>query len=192
LGLKAPGKNSLKKNGGIWIGEGGRFTLKMKNHSSKPIIVVVWHGGAGFLNDNQADITYSLKPGQTVSISAADGVGHAAFSSIYHDTLVKGQIYNTWGEFTVGQSSVIDVSREPWMRGHGLQIQPKATKCRTNMNECVFVCKKGKDRCGAAGEYELQNCDSKKNPGAEVGKFNGQPSGGCSMGKGGEVEVNFM
>jgi hypothetical protein len=192
LGLKAPGVNSFSNNGNIWIGEGGRFTLRVQNLSGGSIILVIWQGGSGWLNADTAKVTYSLQSAQTVSISVADGVEGVAFSSIYQDTHVEGQIYNTWGEFSVTQYSTIDVSREPWMLGNGLQIQPQSTGCRTNMNECVFVCKNNIDRCGAAGEYDLLNCDPNNNPGAQYGLANGQPSGGCSMGTGGDVEVNFM
>jgi hypothetical protein len=193
LGLKTPGINAFENNGKLWVGEDGRFKFRLRNTSDQPIIVLFWVGGSGWLNDQVAEVEQSLEPGESVNISTGEEVRSGAFSAIYDDTKVEGQIYNTWGEFTVapGKFSNINVSRQPYMGGHGLEIQTPSG-CQADMERCSFVCKNGLDRCGLPGEYELIGCTPDMNPGAGTGTFWGQPSGGCNMGDEGEITVNFL
>jgi len=193
LGLKTPGVNAFQNNGRLWIGEHGRFKFRLRNTSQKPIIVLFWVGGSGWLNDQVAEVEQSLEPGETFTVSTGEDVRSGAFSAIYDDTKVEGQIYNTWGEFSIvpGRFSNINVSRQPFMGGHGMEIQTP-TGCQADMTRCSFVCKNGLSRCGMAGEYDLVGCNPDTNPGAGSGTFWGQPSGGCNMGDQGEVSVNFL
>ncbi|KAF2416680.1 hypothetical protein EJ08DRAFT_575365, partial [Tothia fuscella] len=157
LGLKE-GVNPFFNNEKIWVGNDGYMKLTFTNWNTARLILCIWHASDGYLNAHQPELTISLEPFKQVTISVADKVLHNAFSAIYPDTKVAGQIYNTWGEFSVsGHSSTINVSREPWMRGHSMDIRSRQTGCRTSMESCVFVCKKG-DRCGKAQEYDLINC----------------------------------
>jgi hypothetical protein len=169
--------------------------ITFSNWNAVRVILCVWNGEQGWLNKQKAEVTYSLEPFQKVTISVANGVLHNAFSAIYPDTHVDGQIYNTWGEFSVNNHwSTIDVSREPWMPGHTMDIRSLQTGCRANMDTCVFVCKQG-DRCGHAQEYDLRNCESAKGGSWKLVDYQDGgglvPSGGCMMGAGGEITVSL-
>jgi hypothetical protein len=166
--------------------------LHFTNYNPQHAILAIWHShndkdyAASWLNDHKAEITYSLEPFQKVTISVANHYLQSGFSAIYPDTHVQGQIYNTWGEFsTNGRDSVINVSREPWMKGQMVSAKPRNSQCIADMTHCSFVCKSG-DRCGEAGTYNLINCDP------ALGAINSQypkPEGGCRMGDGGDIDI---
>jgi hypothetical protein len=184
---------AAQDNNQLWEGKNGRFRLHMKNNSPSRIVVKYWVGGAGFLNGYNPQPTVferTMDPQAYVVVSTADHLEHVGFSAIYPDTRFEGQIYNTWGEFSVTDTSVINVSREPWMKGHRLEIKTP-TGCIANMDRCAFVCTNGKDRCGEKGEYDLIGCNPGDQPWTNKGWYNGAPSGGCGMGNDGDLAVDF-
>jgi hypothetical protein len=173
-GIKTAGVNAVSNNGGVWIGNDGAYTNKFINDSGEDLILVIWGSEGSWVNANTPLITCSLSPGESTTISFASG-SIGAWSAVYQDTkLVDGQICNTWGEFSMGEYGVVDVSREVNMNGHTMEIV--GPKCTTNMNTCVFVCPSG-DVCTYG--YELENCANGSQPGATYGLDNGCPSGGC-------------
>jgi hypothetical protein len=185
------GVNSFSNNGLIWIGNDGYMKFTFYNMQSTRLILCIWREKWGFLDSQKPEVTISIDPYQFTHISVANGVKWNAFSAIYPDTKVAGQIYNTWGEFSVdGPFSTVDVSREPLMNGHPMDIYSYSTRCRANMNTCAFVCK-NKDRCGETQEYDLINCGP-TNGGSFAMLDRGKgpnPEGGCMMGAGGNVDV---
>jgi hypothetical protein len=192
MGMMAPGENSYGNNGLIWIGNNGYFRTKFTNYSPTPVILVVWQNGS-WVNVKKPLVTYSLASLESVTVSMADHVGFGGFSAVYPETgMIDGQVANTWGEFTTnGINSVINVSKMPNMSGRKMTIMPKATGCRADWLNCVFVCTNGSNRCGNAGEYDLLSCDARMNGGKGFDDHH-QPSGGCQMGAGGDVDVVFL
>jgi hypothetical protein len=87
-----------------------------------------------------------------------------------------GQISQTWGEYTFGAFSTVDVSREVNMNGRAMSI--KTPNCVSDMNTCVFKCLGGVTSCMTG--YELSNCAPGSQAGANYGTSFGAPSGGCS------------
>jgi hypothetical protein len=193
LGLKV-GSNPTSNNNKIWIGNDGYMRLTFYNWKNERLILCLWHGDAGFLNTQTPEITITLEPFKSVTISAANNVKHNAFSVIYRNTKVAGQIYNTWGEFsTEGTSSTINVSRLPFMRGNEMIIKSHQNGCVTNMDTCAFVCKNNRERCGESQEYDLINCDPAKGGSWHMADFGKglNPEGGCMMGDGGDIDVSI-
>lgn len=90
--------------------------------------------------------------------------------------MVNGQISDTWGEGTfVPKYSVVDVSREVNLNGRSMSIV--GPTCTSDMNTCVFKCGGGAVTCLTG--YELVNCATGSQEGANFGTYNGAPSGGC-------------
>jgi hypothetical protein len=180
IGICSAGTNANSNNGQAWLGSDGQYTNNFMNNASEAVILVVWGSAGSWVNTIQPLITQSISPGESLLVSFANGAS-GAFSAIYSDTtLNNGQIFNTWGEYTLGGSySTVDVSREVNMNGHGLEIQ--TPQCTTNMNTCVFVCSSG---TSCEFGYELQNCAIGSQAGANYGTANygsgSVPSGGCS------------
>jgi hypothetical protein len=174
MGVKAA-INALTPGNGIWIGSDGPYTNEFTNASPEDIILVVWGAAGSWINAIAPSVTVSLSPGQSTTLSFANGVS-GAWSGVYSDTqMVNGQIANTWGEFTFSPMGVVDVSREVYMKGRSMTIQ--APTCTSDMNRCVFVCGNGEDSCMYG--YKLLNCDASSQQGAQYGQDNGADSGGC-------------
>jgi hypothetical protein len=192
MGMIAPGINSYSNNGKVWIGADGYVRAKFTNYTPNPIILVLWVGGS-WVNTNTPLITYSLATIESVTLSFSNHVQGGAFSAVYTDTtMIDGQIANTWGEFTTnGINSVDNISMLPNMRGHKMTIINQATGCRADWLNCVFQCTNGANRCGNPGEYFLKSCDASQHGGTGIDEHK-QPSGGCQMGDGGNIDVIFL
>lgn len=189
IGMAGQGKNDFGNNGNIWIGNDGpstfTFTNDATNPSPVPVTIIVWYNApydyqSSFMNVRTPMVSYSLPNiGDKVTISLADGVsgGFAALNN--HETTLSqyGQIFNTWGEFTSGQYGTFDVSREVNMGGNVISART-AGGCLSDMETCVFKCKNG-NSCGESQTYDLVNCDNGSQPGASLGYYDNNPSGGC-------------
>lgn len=200
IGFGSQGKNDFYNNGIIWIGDDGpnKFTYTNRADEGGPasIIVVIWWANddaSSFVSSRQPYITYSLpNQGDHVTISVANGIS-GAFAALNHRITIlrNGQVFNTWGEFTTGNSATIDVSRLPNMGGNRMEIYTGGG-CNANMDRCVFKCKSG-NTCWERDTYYLQNCDANSQPGdPHSGLAWGQPSGGCGgFSNGGNVWVDL-
>lgn len=174
FGVASAGVNSQTATSNAWLGSSGAYTNEFCNDSDEDLILVVWGVAGSWINVIQPHITVALSPGETTTVSFADGAS-GAWSAIYSDTtMVNGQISNTWGEFTFGQYGVVDVSREVNMSGRSMSIVGPA--CVSNMTTCVFVCPSG-NTC--IDGYELLECANGSQEGANYGTYEGSPSGGC-------------
>jgi hypothetical protein len=172
--FSALGKNGETSSDGVWFGNDGPYTNEYCNESGQDLILVIWGPEGSWVNVKQPLITASIANGTSTTISFATGqIG--AWSAIYEDTkMLNGQICDTWGEYTFGPTGVVDISREPNMKGNKMTIV--GPQCVNTMDICVFVCKEG-DIC--MNGYELKNCDNGSQPGATYGMDYGAPSGGC-------------
>jgi len=174
LGFKSPGVNSQSSSAGVWIGADGSYKVEVTNSANEPVIFACWGPDESWVNANTPLITISLPEGASTTISFASGQSGAC-SAIYSDTqLVNGQVCNTWFEYTFSNTGAYDISREVDMNGHSMcAVGPQ---CTTDMKTCVFVCSSGNS---CMTNYELQNCASGSQPGAQYGEYYGAPSGGC-------------
>jgi len=168
------GTNAASDNGGVWLGGGGAYTNTFTNNAGDDLVLVVWGPDASWVNANKPLITVDLPAGASQLVSFASG-SIGAWSAIYPDTVMSnGQISNTWGEYTMSDIGVVDVSREVNMNGHPMTVV--GPQCTTDMNTCVFVCSSG---TVCMTDYQLLNCASGSQPGAQYGTYGGFPSGGC-------------
>jgi len=201
IGIAGMGQNSGGNNGRVWIGNDGPATFTFHNRSPVGIILLTWdmYGSTDYqamcLNVRTPRLSWSIPAGGSVTVSAANQIS-GGWSALYdHKTILNnvGQVWNTWGEFTTGDYGVVDISREVHMGGNPMDAVIQPTGCVSNFDRCVFVCTNGADTCGAAGTYDLQNCDNGSQNGAGKGSFDGQPSGGCYgfMNNQGHVEASF-
>jgi len=176
LGIGSLGQNSNTRTGNAWIGTDGDYTNEFTNSSPNPIYLVIWGPAGSWVNVNAPLITVGLSPGQSTTISFANGAS-GGWAGVYPDTkLVNGQISNVWGEYTFnGLYSTVDVSREVNMNGNSMSIQ--TPNCLSDMNTCVFQCTGGATTCLTG--YALVNCATGSQPGANYGTYAGAPSGGC-------------
>lgn len=154
LGVSGPGVNAADSSGGVWLGDDGPYTSEFTNAAGEDLILVVWGPGASWVNAHTPLITVSLPQHAKTTVSFASGsVG--AWSAIYGDTqLVNGQVSNTWAEYTMSETGVVDVSREVKMDGHTMSVV--GPSCTTDMDRCVFVCSSG-NVCMTG--YVLQACE---------------------------------
>lgn len=165
----------MSSGGNVWIGSDGPYTNTFINSAAEDIILAIWGPDGSWVNAQQPLITHSLPAGTSITISFATGQS-GAFSGVYSDTvLVDGQISNLWGEYTFTPEGVVDVSMEPNMNGHALEIV--GPLCTTNISTCVFQCTGGATTCEFG--YDLLNCAPGSQAGAQYGVFDGNPSGGC-------------
>lgn len=185
LNAKAPSEKAV-----AWLGATGTGTQTNFTNSAKDTItLVLWHLPLGdyaamCMNSRQPQITQTLKPGDSVVVTIADGVS-GAFSAVYPLTAINfaGQISNTWGEFTTGPYGTIDVSREVAPQGNGMSITT-STGCKSNFESCYFACTSldAHGVCGEAGSYLLHNCPEQTDKSGM--------NGGCP-GMSGKVSVAF-
>jgi hypothetical protein len=177
----------MDSSGGVWIGNNGPYTMDLVNKSPDDLIIVCWGPDASWVNVNQCTITVTVPQNTDKTISFGNGqIG--ACAAIYSDTtLVNGQVFNTWVEFTMGPDGVIDVSREVNMSGHSVSVV--GPQCTTDFNQCVFECISG-NSCLTG--YTLKNCEAGSQPGAQYGTYGGAPSGGCGgLGNGANLVATF-
>jgi hypothetical protein len=218
IGMAGQGTNARSNNGQIWIGSDGPNTFTFTNQATSPSAVsvmqagfysrksgsmankmsrlILWYqapgdGEASFMNVRKPMVSYSLPSvGNSVTISVANGISGAWAALNNHATVLSqyGQIYNTWGEFTTGNSATVDISREVNMGGNYMSLVV-STGCVANMNTCAFQCYSG-NTCGASGTYELVNCAAGSQTGATTGYYNGNPAGGCQgWSNGGHIDI---
>jgi hypothetical protein len=174
MAFKAVGLNGEDSGCGVWLGEDGPYTNEFINESGEDLILVIWGPWGSWVNAIQPLITVSIENGTSSVISFANGQT-GAWSAIYEDTaMLNGQISNTWGEYTFSEMGVVDVSREPNMKGKQMSIH--GPTCVSDMEKCVFVCPDS-DVCMYG--YQLLNCDPASQPGAQYGLDFGAPTGGC-------------
>jgi hypothetical protein len=172
----------------IWVGGDGKYKAVFKNSSGKHVILVAWNEqfsyNSSFVVNHQPRLTVSMNPGASVTVSFSKSMS-GAWSGIYPQTAMHlGQVGNTWGEFTTGQSATADVSREVNMNGNSMSIKTPGG-CTSSMNECVFVCKSG-NTCGDSGTYALKNTGGHD---CNHGGTTSAPSGGCQGWPHGAVQV---
>lgn len=174
MGFQSLGVNGDTPDNGVWLGDDGPYTNEYCNESGEDLILVIWGADGSWVNVKQPHITVSIENGTSTTVSFANGQS-GAWSAIYPDTQMKdGQISNTWGEYTMNNFGVVDVSMLPNMKGKKMTIV--GPSCVSNMETCVFQCDEG-DICMTG--YKLINCDPEQNPGAQAGLYEGAASGGC-------------
>lgn len=184
FGFKSMGQNAVTNNGQCWLGTDGTNTNLVKNAASEPIIVVLWGAAASWVGAIPPLITVGLAPGQSTTISCGDITGGMA--AIYGNTQMSpyGQIDQTWVEFTFGTLGTVDVSQEVNMSGRPVSVVGQ--KCTTDMNTCVFQCKKG-NTCMDLGSYILLNCGPSNGGQSDAAGANG----GCLMGPSAKLTTTF-
>ncbi|KAF2734413.1 hypothetical protein EJ04DRAFT_552701 [Polyplosphaeria fusca] len=186
IGICATGENSDSDNGKIWIGDDSRWTVNFVNNAEEDVVVFCW-ADAGFtgmtLNVNKPLISASLKPGASQTISWAGGYSSAC-APVYPDTVLAnfGGIQNSWFEVTFPTEGVVgsgafDISRNVNMNGNTISAQ--GSKCKSDMDTCVFKCKSGGDSCTYG--YDLYNCDAGNGGGGGYDAAMGGTGGGCGM-----------
>lgn len=148
------------------------------------------------MNVRAPAISYSLpNAGDSVTISIANGVAGAwsALEDFATALSSYGQVFNTWGEFSTGNSATVDVSREANMAGSFMVLRVANNGCTADMGTCVYACTGGANSCGAADTYGLFNCATGSQAGANQYMVNGNPTGGCQgWSNGGHVDVWLM
>lgn len=188
-GFTALGLNPTSKSATVpWVGSDGIWTNEFINQSGNDVIVVCWGAMGSWVNAVQPQITISIPAGGSKTVSFPDGWS-GAWAPFHpgQSQLVNGQISDTWGEATFAAPySVVDVSREVNHGGKSMQIV--GPQCTSDMNTCVFQCQGGLNTCTTG--YELVNCATGSQPGANFGTYNGAASGGCGgMGNGANLKT---
>lgn len=182
------GANAKASSSGYeaWIGTDGSYTAEFVNKSGEDFILVIWESTKSWIGVDAPLITYPLSDKQTLYVSFTQPTS-GAWAAIYSDTtLVQGQISETWGEFTFDDKhSTVDVSREVNMQARGMSIETEG--CISNMTTCVFQCTDDAASCWY--DYELVNCATGSQTGAEYGMYAGAASGGCLVGPNKHVQT---
>lgn len=179
--IAGQGKNSLAPNNLIWVGSQGPNLFNFINESGRDMILLFWHYPVGdyaklFMSAYPPQVSYSLAPGQTITLSVAHGIS-GGWGGLYdHKTILdpaSGLLRNTWGEFTTTASGKIhvDVSRLVYMKGDNMSIRmdKKAGGCVSDFSRCFFECVGDVVTCGRQNEYRLVNCDAGSQEGANYG-----------------------
>lgn len=159
-----------------WLRSDGSFTNEFVNQVSDDLILVLWGSAGSRVSAIAPQITISIPSGGKATVSFPVGWS-GAWAAVYPNTVLRnGQIYETWGEGTFSPPySVVNVSREVNMNGRGMSIV--GPQCTSDMATCVFQCSGKVDQCLAG--YELANCATGSQPGANFDVSEGAPSGGC-------------
>lgn len=176
LGFKGLGLNPTAKGAIPWIGTDGQFTNEFFNTASEDMVLTVWGPAGSWVNAVTPQLTVSIPKNKSRTVSFPVGWS-GAWAAVHSKTsLVNGQIFDTWGEATFAPPySVVDVSREVNMGGRSMAVV--GPTCTTDMNTCVFRCLGGVNSCMYG--YELHNCATGSQGGANYGTYEGAPSGGC-------------
>ena len=189
LGFTALGLNPTSSGNSPWIGTDGQFTNEFINQGGEDLVLVLWGAAGSWVNAIRPQLTISIPANGSKTVSFPVGWS-GAWAPVYDGTsLVNGQIYDTWGEGTFNPPySVVDVSREVNMNGKSMSIV--GPSCTTDMNTCVFKCGGNVDQCLTG--YELVNCATGSQAGANFGNYEGAASGGCGgMGNGAALKTYF-
>jgi hypothetical protein len=178
LGAKV-GANSFTPTNNAWIGTDGPYQNEFTNESGEDLVLYCWGPAGSWVNSIEPLISHSLSANESVTISYAEGASGACAGMYPDTTMVNGQIFNTWLEYTfAGIYSTYDVSREVNMNGRG--IKSVGPSCTTDMNTCVFQCSDASAASCWYG-YELINCHAGNGGGTGVDYAgNGGASGGCN------------
>ncbi|KAI1565358.1 hypothetical protein PtrEW4_008264 [Pyrenophora tritici-repentis] len=178
------GKNDKSNNGKIWIGDDSKYTIEFINNKADDAVLYCWasNGYNGMIVTKfEPEISVAVKSGKSVTLSWAADVPSACapvFSGT--TTSIFGGIDNTWLEMNFGQWGTFDVSRNVNMKGDN--ISAKGSKCTSDMETCVFVCKNGMASCEKGSDYTLKNCHSGNGGGGGWDVNVAGVGGGCSMG----------
>lgn len=176
LGVVSAGINAVSDAQDVWVGTGGPYTMELINNAGEDLYLVCWGSAGSWINSIVPLITLSIPSGGKSTLSFKDGAS-GALGAFYSDTkLVNGQLSNTWVEFTMGNYGVFDVSREVNMNGHSVEVV--GPSCTSNMDTCVFKCTDS-SVSSCEFDYELVNCDTGSQKGAQFGTYKGAASGGC-------------
>ncbi|KAK5095676.1 hypothetical protein LTR70_003345 [Exophiala xenobiotica] len=189
LGFSALGLNPTSSGNTPWIGADGQWTNEFINQSGEDLILVLWGPSGSWVNAIQPQLTVSIPANGSKTVSFPNGWS-GAWAPVYGDSSLKnGQVYDTWGEGTFSAPySVVDVSREVNMKGRSMSIV--TPQCTTDMDTCVFKCSDDVDQCLTG--YELVNCATGSQAGANFGFHNGAASGGCGgMGESAALKTYF-
>ncbi|KAJ4988285.1 hypothetical protein SVAN01_06220 [Stagonosporopsis vannaccii] len=189
LGIISVGKNDKSSNGGIWVGEDGKWKAEFINDAPEDAVIFCWKAD-GFdgmsLNVNQPEVSVGLKSGQKTVVSFAEGVPSACAPAYKSTKLANfGGLAQTWWEVTFGDYGAFDVSRNVNM--HGAHIKSKGSKCQSDMYQCVFKCKEDVDSCEKGEDYDLFGCDASNGGGGGYDPIMAGTGGGCSMSSSGET-----
>jgi hypothetical protein len=178
LGAKV-GINSYAPTSNAWIGSDGPYTNTFTNDAGVPLVLYCWGPAGSWVNDVPPLISHPLSAGESVDVSYAEGASGACSHVTSDITMVNGQIFNTWIEYTfAGVWTTYDVSREVNMNGRA--ISTVGPSCTTDMNTCVFVCEdESLPSCWYG--YTLKNCGTSNGGGSgNDPNLGGAPSGGCN------------
>ena len=202
IGMAGMGDNVVGNNGYIWIGDDGPNTFTFTNNAGdgSPITLIMWDFPiddyeASFMNVRNPKVSYSLpSPGDSVTISLQNGISGGWSSLNNRQTTLSqfGQIYNTWGEFTTGDSATVNISRLVNMSGNQYSVSVPGG-CRADMDMCSFHCKNGVNECGESETYDLLGCTPDVNPNSSYGTYDGiNPEGGCQgWSNGGHLDISL-
>lgn len=132
IGVAGQGVNSEKRTGDAWISNRGRYTITFTSTSSSPLTVVLWTWDkeddytANSVNVRQPKISVSLpKKGRSVTVSLDVDVtgGFSVLNAGETKLNQHGQIFNTWGEFSTGDSKAnIDISEQVSSHGSAVAV----------------------------------------------------------------------
>lgn len=188
LGAKV-GKNSKTNQNGIWLGKDSKWRAQFTNDNSQSVVLFCWRSNDFknmCINEMQPEISVGLKSGQSVDISFEENAS-AACAPVYPDTKLAmfGGVDNTWFEVTFGPQGAFDVSRNVNMNGNNISAQ--GSKCKSDMDTCVFKCKNGMTTCEKGSDYDLFNCGSSNGGGGGYDPIMAGTGGGCAMGQDGET-----
>lgn len=193
------GVNSKTKDQPVWLGDDGKWVTTFRNKADKDIMIVCWldtfgqENNMGFVMKNVANkpiIKVKIPQGkaQKVSFEPINGASKVsgACAPAYKDMPASnsGGLKETWYEWTFGPSfPTYDVSRLPSMSGMTMSATSSSTGCVSDMEQCVYKCRNGKDFCM---EYNDVNFI-----GVGTNGCHGQGNnGGCKVGEDGDnVEV---
>lgn len=177
LGAKM-GANLYTPTSNAWLGSDGAYTNEFSNDSGQNLVLFCWGPAGSWVNAVQPLISHPMAPNEKVTVSYAEGASGAC-SAMYPDTtMVNGQIFNTWLEYTfAGIYSTYDVSREVNMNGRGMKAVGPG--CVSDMETCVFMCS---DRSAPSCwyGYELVNCGASNGGGSGYDAKQGGAAGGCN------------
>lgn len=173
------GANAVSAGNAPWIADdstGCTWSNEFFNQAEEDLILMVWGPVGSWVNAVAPQISASIPHNTSRTICFPSGWS-GAWAPIYSDTkLVNGQVSETWGEGTFNAPySVVDVSREVNMYGKPMSIV--GPQCTTDMTTCSFQCAGGAASCMTG--YQLVNCATGSQAGANFGTYDGADSGGC-------------
>lgn len=183
-----PGANAGVPTSNAWIGSQGPYTNTFTNAAAEDAVLFCWGPAGSWINAVPPLISEPIAAGQSVTVSYAEGASGACAPVFADTSMVNGQLYQTWLEYTfAGVWSTYDVSREVNMNGRTISTVHKidgnfngsSNGCLTDMNTCVFKCSDPTAASCWYG-YQLENCGASNGGGSGVDPTTGGASGGCN------------